>query len=383
MDHGKVFGRAWDNVWHYRALWIFGLILALTTASWGTGLLLDGDDGNDGPRVGMVVTVQPGESFFDALERTARAEYAEAETSINEANLKLDEFFAKEMNVEVASDILTVIAILAGIALTAFILAMLARYIAETALIRMVDEYEETNVRQGFWQGVRLGWSRSAWRLFLIDFVVNTPVALAFLLLFALALSPLLFTIDDRSLTTLFGVVFTAGFMMLLIFLAILVAAALSLFKPAFRRVCVLERQGVFGSVRQGSAVVRQNFKDAGITWLVVVGVNLIWPLFLLPIVVALAGVAIFLGGASALLTAGFANLTLDGAVIWILTAVVGISVFLLTLVVPLAFLGGLREVFISSAWTLTYRELRSWESTEHEELSQLGTPGLEAASIA
>jgi hypothetical protein len=233
-----------------------------------------------------------------------------------------------------------------------------------------------------------LGWSSSAWRLFLIDFVINTPLALTFLLLFGLALSPLLITIDDRPLTTVFGAVFTAGFVMLLIFLAILVTAALSLFKPSFRRACVLERQGVSASVRQGFAVVRQNFKDAGITWLVLFAVNLVWPLVLLPIVVALVGVAIFFGGASALLTAGLASLTLEGALIWILTAVVGITIFLLTLVLPVTFLGGLREVFISSAWTLTYRELRPRTSQESTGLPDVlptdtSTPGLKTAPAA
>ena len=36
MDHIKVLKRAWEIIWRYRALWIFGIILALTTGgrSW-------------------------------------------------------------------------------------------------------------------------------------------------------------------------------------------------------------------------------------------------------------------------------------------------------------------------------------------------------------
>jgi len=33
MDHMKVLKRAWQILWHYRALWIFGIILALTAPS--------------------------------------------------------------------------------------------------------------------------------------------------------------------------------------------------------------------------------------------------------------------------------------------------------------------------------------------------------------
>jgi hypothetical protein len=175
---------------------------------------------------------------------------------------------------------------------------------------------------------------------------------------------------------------------MVLIFLAILVAAALSLFKPTFRRACVLERLGVLGAIRQGAATVRQHFADTGITWLVVFGLNLAWPLFIVPVTIALAGVAIFMGGASALVTAGLANLTLEGALVWILTVIVGISVFLLVLAVPLAFLGGLREVFVSSAWTLTYRELRPRTSHGPESLpdklsTDAGRADLQAAPAA
>ena len=36
MDHTKVLKRAWHILWHYRVLWLFGFLLALTTASYGS-----------------------------------------------------------------------------------------------------------------------------------------------------------------------------------------------------------------------------------------------------------------------------------------------------------------------------------------------------------
>ena len=34
MSHKNVLKRAWEILWQYKALWVFGLVLALTTASY-------------------------------------------------------------------------------------------------------------------------------------------------------------------------------------------------------------------------------------------------------------------------------------------------------------------------------------------------------------
>ena len=36
MDHTKILKRAWHILWQYRVLWVFGFILALTTASYSS-----------------------------------------------------------------------------------------------------------------------------------------------------------------------------------------------------------------------------------------------------------------------------------------------------------------------------------------------------------
>jgi hypothetical protein len=46
----------------------------------------------------------------------------------------------------------------------------------------------------------------------------------------------------------------------------------------------------------------------------------------------------------------------------WILAAAVGIPIFLLVVGLPILFVGGLVQVFKSSVWTLTYRELQAVE---------------------
>ena len=60
-----------------------------------------------------------------------------------------------------------------------------------------------------------------------------------------------------------------------------------------------------------------------------------------------------------------------------------GIPTFFLALVAPLVFLGGLREVFLTGTWTLTYRDLRLLESSEPRRLAGLDASSLEVAPIA
>jgi hypothetical protein len=383
MNHSRILKRAWHNVWRFRALWIFGATLALTTTVWSGAFLLDSDGSEESPRFAVTVNRQAGETFMEALERAVNEEIDEVHAAISETDRATDEFFARELNVEVRSDILAVIAVLAGTALAVFTLSRIARYVAESSVIQMVDEYEDTGSRQGFWQGLRSGCSRSAWRLFLIDLVINTPLALVFLLLFALALSPLLLTVEERPGITVFGAVFTAGSLLLVTFLAILVAAVLSILKPVCRRVCVLEGQGALESIGRGAAVVRRHLNDVGLTWLIAVGVHFAWPLLVAPVALGLVGAGILAGGGAALMTIGLASQAFSGAASWIIGAIAGFSLFLLILVAPLVFLGGLREVFLSSVWTLTYRELRPRQRTAPDRLPDLDPSRLEAASLA
>jgi len=89
--------------------------------------------------------------------------------------------------------------------------ATVAHYVAETALIRMVDDYEETGEKHSVRQGFRLGWSRTALRFFLIDLLIGLPVAVVFILLFALAFAPPLLWATDSTAAGVIGTVVTIG----------------------------------------------------------------------------------------------------------------------------------------------------------------------------
>jgi hypothetical protein len=376
MDHTRVLKRAWHLVKGYRALWVFGLILALTTFSWETAVFWGRDNNDEANRQGIVVTREPGESFLEAFQRTIREE-------IDEANEGLEEFFARELHVEIESDILAIIAVLVGLMLIGYVIAKIVGYVGYTALIRMVDETEDSGVRHSVRQGFRMGWSRAAWRLFLIDVLVGIAAVSALILLFALLLAPLALWTTGSTPAGVIGTIITVGLFFPGLALVIVAGAALSMLKRFFRRACALEGLGVTESIRRGYAVARQHLREVAPVWLVTVGLELAWPFLMIPAVIVLAGVGVVLGGASALLMGGLAGLAFDGATPWVVAGAVGIPIFILTLAAPLAFLGGLREVFLSSTWTLTYRELQTLESAEPGQLPDLDTSGLKAAPVA
>jgi hypothetical protein len=318
MDHGKVLRRAWHTVWNYRALWVFGFILALTTGGGGGGG--GGGSGTGNWAQYSIERIPPGTGGM----------------------------------------LLAVGIVLACLIVLLIIVAAIARYVVETALIRLVDEHEETGQKRSVRQGFRMGWSRSAFRLFLIDLAVGLPTAVVFILLFALALAPLLLWATDVKAVGVIGTVITVGLFIVVILLAIVVALILSVLKPFFRRVCVLQHLGVVESIRQGYAMVRQNLKDVGLMWLITFGLRIGWAILMIPVVLLLLVVSGGVGGVLALLAGGLTGLAFEGAMPWIAAFVVGIPIFILLLVVPLSLLGALFEVFMSSTWTLTYRELHA-----------------------
>lgn len=325
MDHFKIIKRAFSITLDYRALWVFGILLALTTAGSGGGSNGGGDGGGgyDGPSTGGWPEISP----------------------------------------EVISAL-----IIAGIALLLVVLVLavvgaVARYVSETALIRMVDQHEGAGEKLGVRQGFRLGWSRPALRIFLIDLLIGVSVAVVFLLLLLISATPLLVWLTDSVPARVLGTVLTVGLAMLVIFAGIAVGIVLSLLLQFFRRAVVLENLGVMEGMRRGLQLVRQRLGDVIVMGLILFGLGLAWVIVMIPLVLVLLIAALVLGGLPALLVGMIVSLFTEGPMPWIAAAVVGAPIFLLVIGVPLLFLRGLTETFQSSAWTLTYRELLALES--------------------
>jgi hypothetical protein len=354
MDYTKILKRALHTVWNYRALWIFGIILALTTGggSWSAAR----GDGDEGFQYNF-----RGEDLF-------RFEIGEMPPS------------------EVVSILIAIGVGLACLIAILIIATTIARYLAETALIRMVDDYEKTGQKHSVREGFRMGWSRTAFRLFLINLLIGLPMALAFILLFVLAFAPLLLWATGSKVAGGIGTVTTIGLFFPTLFLTIVAGVVLSLLRQFFWRACALEEMGVIEAIRRGFDIVRRHLKDVVIMWLIMTGVQIGWVIALIataivlfPAIILLIIVGGVLASLPALLMGGLASLIFQGAVPWILAGVVAAPIFILVMAAPWIFLGGLMEVFKSSVWTLTYQELHALELAK---LPELDTSRLEAALL-
>jgi hypothetical protein len=390
MDYGKVLKRSWHMVTRYRALWIFGIVLGLVTFSWEVALLGGLDDENQYAQA-IVITRMDGETFYDALQRTVQKELDWAEEDLRNALREIDRLFTRELGRRFVVDVMTILAVLTAAFVITLIVTKIARYVSEAALIRMVGEYEDTGERRGVWEGLRLGLSRTAWRLFLIDLAFDIPVMLAFMVLFALAFTPLVFGIRGSApATVMVGSLLTGGLFVAGIALAVVAGTLLSVLKRFFRQACALECLGVIASIRRGWAAVRHKPADVLVMWLIMLGITLgqgvvialsflvLFPLLLLFIVLggvggALTGYLVFL----------LSSLVFEGALPVLLAVVVWLPIFILVMLAPWWCLGGLMEVFNSSAWTLTYRELRAVEDAQPDQVRALDAASPGAAPAA
>lgn len=375
MDYGKVLRQAWKGAWRYRALWAFGVVLALTTTSWSAATLYDlrNDRWDRWEGRGITITPMPGETFWEAFQRTMRAE-------IDLANRELDRFLAEELHVSVKSNVIVIAAVLLVIATIVAVVSKVARYVSEVALIRMVSETEATGERHSVWRGFRLGWSRSAWHIFLIDVLLGILAVVAGLGLFGLIFGPLPLWVNGSEIVIFTFALSTAGLFFVAIVTMIIFGAVLGVVKRLAWRACAVEGLGVMASIRRGWAVMRQQLKDAGLIWLITLAVGWAWRLAMVPVVLLLLGGGVLLGGLPAVLAGGIASLGTTGDAPVFIAIAVGIPIFLFVMVVPLILLAGLREVFLSSVWTLTYQELRPAGAPQPKQAPEPGVSSLGAA---
>ena len=247
------------------------------------------------------------------------------------------------------------------------IIVAIARYVSETAVIRMVDEYESSEVKLGVREGFRIGWSHTSWRLFLINLIVNLPaILLSLVLLFAgigifIAVWNGNFRFNGFSIVSLIGLVFLA------IFVVVIVTLFLHLLREFFWRVCALEDVGVQEFFSRGFAMARENWKSVVLMGLVMFGLGIVWmivsiiaALLTLPFVIITALVAVVVAAVPALLMVGLFHLFLSNVLAWVFGILFVLPLFFTIAFSPWLLLGSWQKVFASTVWTLTYREIKA-----------------------
>ncbi|MEN8241887.1 MAG: hypothetical protein ABFS17_08195 [Chloroflexota bacterium] len=360
MKHMQVLKQAWQILWNYRTLWVFGIILALTSAggsSYQSNQITADDD--LGYQFNLEEPIMP--QFTEVMKE-----------SFKEAFTEFDLVLAEDFDNQIARQVLRAVLWFAGVVITLALIGKIFRYTAEVSLIKMVDKYEASDEKVSAREGFKLGWSREAWRIFLVDLIIELPFIVACLLLIGLILVPVLIWSGDNTAASLVSMLTSIGLAMLLGLALLAVRAVLAVVKPVIRREIAINDATVGTGIRQGFKLARQYWKETGLMWLILFGINVVWPLLLIPVVLLSVVLAGGLGVGSALLIGGEAFTTGAPAMFWALF--VGLGLFVLVLAIPIGFINGLKETFQSSTWTLTYREIKALKSLENGD-----TPVIEA----
>jgi hypothetical protein len=369
MDTRKVLQKSWQMVWQYRTLWILAMVLALTTVN--TIYLGPWQDNQNQSHHSKIIisdysTISlPGEGL--TIDLTAPAGSRVVLTDADGRPFTFLEDPSGQLSLSDIKAITMEILILAGLI---GLLAILARYVTETAVIRMVSETEKNGKKLTVRQGIRLGWSARAARLFLIDLVIGLLVAgiIAFVLWLSIGV---IMSVEPRGSVAIFLTAF--GILGLLGFTGILLVVGgilVSLVMQVVRRACVMDDMGVIASIGKGVAMVKHHLKDVGITWLLWIAIRILYApavilvaLILMPVLFFFLLAGVLLSLIPVALATGIASLYIHGVAPWIVGFIAGLPLFILVTITPLLFVGGWVEIFKSSLWTLAYRELSARES--------------------
>jgi hypothetical protein len=360
MDPVKILKRAWHILWSYRALWVFGLILALTAAG------SSGGSGNNGARFSGDGNNQ---RYQAPLPENWREEIGKA---FSEAGKELARIFdqglpALGITKGELTALIWIAVVFVLIMLVVGIVMTIARYVSETAIIRMVDEYEATDTKMGIRQGFRIGWSRTSWRLFLINLIVNLPVILLIALLVVVGFMIYTMVVGRSETFAVAGIVGLIGVVFLAIFVVVILSIFLHLLRHFFWRVCALEDVGVGESLRRGFAMVRENWKEVGLMWLIMIGLGIAWVLvsiiaviLTIPVVLITSIIGAVVAAIPGLLLVGFFSLFLNGYLPWIVGGIFVLPLFFVIAFSPWVLLTAWQQIYVSTVWTLTYREIKA-----------------------
>jgi len=367
MDPVKILRRAWYILWSYRALWVFGLVLALaagSSASRGSGN--NGVQYHEHQGQHQQVTPQSMQEAFRDFQREVNKLFEQGIPDFHISGKDLTTF-------------LWVIGAFILVMLIVGIVVAIARYVSETAVIRMVDEYESTSNKITVRQGLRLGWSNTAWRLFLINLIVNLPaITLALVLLFA-GLGIYFAVVNGNANFAAVSVVSALVLGFITVFVVVILTILLHLLRNFFWRICVLENASVRESLQRGFAFVLENWKNVGLMWLVMIGLGIIWAvasiiliIVSIPVVIVTAVVAILVVALPFLLLVGIFSAFLGGVLPWIAGGLFVAPLFFTIAFSPWLLLGSWQSVYTSTVWTLTYREIKALPALPAETNLQL-----------
>ncbi|NLG27613.1 MAG: hypothetical protein GX557_06855 [Chloroflexi bacterium] len=336
MEYSKILKRAWQITWRHKVLWLFGLLIAFFggAAAWrpsrGLSYGIDASDlQNWSQRWPGLFGQRWGWRTMPLLRGLATGQYTGA--------------------------IVALLALLGFLGLIWAIASVIVRYTSTGALIGAVDDIEQGHAPR-FRSSWRRGWPRFL-RLFAIDLLIGLAAVVATLAIVLVSVvaalivaGPLLITGGDPGLATTLGAIWAvlAGLVWVVLFVAVLVAfgGLVGVVREYAFRACVLHLKGVAEAVRAGLALTKSRFRETLSVWLILMGIGLVLGLLSVP------AAAI---GAGTVLVPAFAarDVIANRPAMLLLAAPLALAAMAVVLL-----LTAIYQVFVSSLWTLTYREL-------------------------
>ncbi len=393
MRYLDILKQSWQILWHYRLLWIFGFVLALTTFPWqgsidwsdewnsnrGTIVRTDEDtltfpgfDATVDVEDNGVITIRPRGGGEPTVIHTKGGLTIQFPDGVEKDFHELADYLTYSIPADVSEIVVGSLVTIAVVVLGVVVVANLLRYPAEVALISAVDENAMSKKKASFRELVRMGWSKNAWRFFLIDVAVRLPLLVIFAVLFALALSPFVLALDSDANGWIVGFLASAVLLAGTLILAAITSIIIGHFMHFFRRACAIEGLGVTASVVRGFQVIFRNLKEVIVMTFAMIVVQIGWMVAAVPLLVLMIPlflVFVVIGGLAAVAvlfpSAWLASLALNEVVAWVVGGSLALVVFLPIVTAPFTFLSGLFAVYKSSTWTLTYRELLALESAK------------------
>ncbi len=355
FDIGTKIKRAWNMVWKYKMLWLMAVLFVLFGGA--------GSSGGSGSGYNFSAPANGAQDFnFHPEQYSANtpAWVFEMGTFFEEKVMPL---FTPD---RLVGTILVMVAILLGFSIVMGLLTALVRYPAETAILRLVDHYEEDGSKAKFKQGWKLGWNIRAFRVWLIDLIIGAP-ALVVVGGIGAGFALFLFNFADKGdISRVPGMValfILGGF---LIFVLAILMVFVSVLREYIVRAIAIDGASVGEGFKQGWAMMAHNFKNTFLTWLVMLGINIglgfalmIAFLLLIPVFAVLVIPGAVVGAIPAAIAYGISVIFTSGFWPWLIAALIAMPFFFMVVFSPVTLIGGWVTLFSSSIWTQTYREMK------------------------
>jgi len=338
MNIGRILSHAWHITWRHKALWIFGIASALFAGASGVPAP---------PRLQYLLN----QSDLDMFGRYLP-------WSFQGPGPRTDPRFWNWG--AIAGGAIVVVLILFLVAIFFAIVRTIVLYTSTGALVKMVDEVEETG-ETSFKAGLAAGW-KNLLKLFAINLLVDLMGLVLALVLSVIAVLGIVFAIGPaialanadalRVVAMIWAVLASLGVVALLVLLALAISAPITIVREFAYRYSVLEGANVLDAIGRAYRLLRSRPRSSLMVWLLILGISLAMGLLLLPptmimMMAAMAGVWAIMG----LITSQA-----------IPTLVIATPIMLLV-VLLVALVSGVFVTFGSAVWTLAYRELTVPES--------------------